>query len=147
MAHELRDETLRVSKEHEDELLRSLTRQQSFEVTHVDVVVISSCEQTAADARVHRREAPQETENRCIRIPSFGQGCRVMSIVEMGQTGADHPGGDQDPPDNRRKSARTVRRKARERERTAMGLTKTAVSGPRGALDASITSARLHQTC
>ena len=30
---------------------------------HVDVDVISSCEQTAADARAHRREAPQETEN------------------------------------------------------------------------------------
>ena len=31
---------------------------------HVDVHMISFCEQTAADARVHRREAPQETENR-----------------------------------------------------------------------------------
>ena len=30
LAHELRDETLRVSKEHEDELLRSLPRQQSL---------------------------------------------------------------------------------------------------------------------
>ena len=60
----------------------------------MDVDVISSCEQTAADARVHRREAPQEIQNRCmrcIRILSRGQGCRVMSIVEMGQTGADHP--------------------------------------------------------
>ena len=34
------------------------------ERAHVDVHMISSCEQTAADARVHRREAPQETENR-----------------------------------------------------------------------------------
>ena len=31
--------------------------------------------------------------------------------------------------------------------RAAMELTKLAVSGPQGALDASITSARLHQTC
>ena len=31
--------------------------------THVDVEMISSCEQTAADARAHRRQAPQETEN------------------------------------------------------------------------------------
>ena len=58
LVHELRDEALRVPKEHEDELLRSLSRE------HVDVDVISSCEQTAADARAHRREAPQEIENR-----------------------------------------------------------------------------------
>ena len=86
----------------------------------MDVGVISSCEQTAADARVHRREAPQETENRCmrcIRIPPCGQGCRVMSIVEMGQTGADHPGGDQDPSDKRRTGASTARRNESERER------------------------------
>ena len=30
LAHELRDETLRVSKEHEDELLRRLPRLQSL---------------------------------------------------------------------------------------------------------------------
>ena len=71
-------ELLRVSKEREDELLRSLPRQQSLrepawieefattavvEGAHVDVDMISSCEQTAADARAHRRETPQETEN------------------------------------------------------------------------------------
>ena len=32
--------------------------------THVVVDVISSCEQTAADSPVHRREAPQEAQNR-----------------------------------------------------------------------------------
>ena len=86
----------------------------------MDVDVISSCEQTAVDARVHRREAPQETENRCIRcirIPSCGQGCKVMSMVEMEQTGADHPGGDKDPSDKRRTGARTARRDESERKR------------------------------
>ena len=38
-------------------------------------------------------------------------------------------------------------RQGRAARNSRMGLTKTAVSGPRGALDASITSARLHQTC
>ena len=56
LAHDLRDMTLRVSKEHEDEHLRSLPRQQSR--AHVDVGVISSCEQTAVAARANRREAP-----------------------------------------------------------------------------------------
>ena len=70
-----------------------------------------------------------------------------MSIVEMGQTEADRPGSDKDPSDKKRTGARTARRDERKREKAAMGLTKTAVSGPRGALDASITSARLHRTC
>ena len=56
LVNELRDEALRVPKEHEDELLRSLSRE------HEDVDVISSCDQTAADARSHRREAPQQNE-------------------------------------------------------------------------------------
>ena len=87
----------------------------------MDVDVISSCEQTAADARVLRREAPHKKPRnrcmRCTRIPSCGQGCSVMSIVVMGQTGADHPGGDQDPSDKGRTGARTARRDESERER------------------------------
>ena len=54
----LRDEALRVSKEHEDEFLRSLATAAVAARTHVDVDVISSCEQTAVAARAHRREAP-----------------------------------------------------------------------------------------
>ena len=72
----------------------------------------------------------------------------------MGQTGADH--GRLEPiiqeetkiPQTRDEQVPELRdgTKAREGERTVMELTKTAVSGPRGALDASITGARLHQT-
>ena len=58
LAHDLQDETLRVSKEHEDELLKSLPRQQSL--------------REHKDAKLH-----QETENqsrtctRCTRISSI----------------------------------------------------------------------------
>ena len=69
-----------------------------------------------------------------------------MIIVEMRQTHADHPGADRDPSDQKRTGARTARRDESERERTAMGLTKTAVSGPRGALGAASPGARLQQT-
>ena len=55
----------------------------------------------------------------------------------MGQTEADHPGSDKDPSDKKRTGARTARRDERKREKAAMGLTKTAASGPRGAHDAS----------
>ena len=60
-----------------------------------------------------------------------------MSIVEMEQTEADHPGSDKGPLDKKRTGARTARRDERKREKVAMELSKTAVSGPRGALDAS----------
>ena len=63
LAHELRDEALRVSKEHEGVLQEFATTAVAAR-THVDVDVISSCEQTAADARAYRREAPQKIESR-----------------------------------------------------------------------------------
>ena len=90
---------------------------------------------------------------RCIRIQSccgwgasYGQGCRVMSTVETGQTEADRPGSDEDPSDKKRTGARTARRDERKREKAAMGLSKTAVSSPRGALGASLTG-RSVQEC
>ena len=62
LAHDLRDEALRVSKEREDEFLKSLSRQQLLNELSWIWYMISSCEQTAVDARAHRREAPQKTE-------------------------------------------------------------------------------------
>ena len=67
-----------------------------------------------------------------------------MSIVEMVQTQADHPGADRDPSDQKRTGARTTKRDESERERTAMGLTRTPVSGPRGVLGAASTAQRPH---
>ena len=68
-----------------------------------------------------------------------------MSTVEMKHTRADHPGADRDP--SLRPSIEQVPElRDGTRERTAMGLTKTAVSGSRGALGAASTGARLHQT-
>ena len=61
LAHELRDETLRVEGPRRRALEEFAT---TAVVERAHVHMISSCEQKAADARVHRREAPQETENR-----------------------------------------------------------------------------------
>ena len=66
-----------------------------------------------------------------------------MSIVEMGQTQADHPGADRDPSNQKRTGARTARRDESEtenrkeplvqharRKEPTMGLTTGTVSGP-----------------
>ena len=63
-----------------------------------------------------------------------------MSIVEMGQTQADHPGADRDPSNQKRTGARTARRDESETENRDgahkdsceqhVGLTTGTVSGP-----------------
>ena len=55
---------LRVSKGARRRALEEFGTTSVVDRAHMDVDLISSCEQTAADARAHRREAPQETENR-----------------------------------------------------------------------------------
>ena len=67
-----------------------------------------------------------------------------MSLVEMGQTQADHPGADRDIPQTRNEQVQRLRDGTKARQRTAIGLTRTAVSGPRGVLGAASTAQRPH---
>ena len=78
----------------------------------------------------------QDSINRAVGWrASCGQGCRVMSMVEMKQT--------EIPQTQKRTCVRTARRNEGEREREPRWwLTKTVVSGPRGALGAASTGVR-----